>query len=160
MSAVQIFTKNNPPCSQFQISRFVNNTGTFSAKFKRYRSKMCGGFSHHFSAYILTAGEKDVIKMFFQQAGVFRTSTGDNCNHLRRKTFADHFLNQCTGMRRICTWFQNHGVSGSNRINKRIKREQERIVPRTHDQNNSIRPRFCETPGMKLCKWCVYPFLT
>ena len=60
---------------------------------------MCGGFFHHFSADILTTGEKDVIKMFFQQAGVFRTSTGDNCNHLRRKTFPDHFFNQLTGIR-------------------------------------------------------------
>lgn len=84
---------------------------------------MCGGFFHHFSADILTAGEKDVIKMFFQQAGVFRTSTGDNCNHLRRKTFPDHFFNQLTGIR-----MNKHLVSESRCFRQQLRQsvDQER----------------------------------
>ena len=90
LSTVQIFSENNSSGCKLQICRFINDTGAFTAELKCYRSKMCRSFFHDFFTDILTSGEKNIVKMFFQQTGVFGASAGNDSCQFRRKAFAYH----------------------------------------------------------------------
>ena len=113
---------------------------------------MFGGMAHHLFADTLASGEKDIVKMLLQQAGIFFASAGDNCHIVRGKTFAQHFLNELAGVGRISTWLDDCRISGGNGIHQRVNGQKKRIVPRTHNEDDTVRRRLLKTSGMKLCQ--------
>ena len=77
---------------------------------------MCGGFSHHFSAYILTAGEKDIVKITVQQTGVFPATAGHHGNQLFRKTAFQKPGKQGGGGGGVSAGLDDDGISGGKSV--------------------------------------------
>ena len=76
---------------------------------------------HDFPAYRLASGEKDVVKMFFQQTGILGTPTGNDGNVLPVEAVAYDPSDDLACIRRVSAGFQDYGIPGGDGVDKRIK---------------------------------------
>ena len=67
-----------------------------------------------------------------------------------RETFFDHGFHNIECVRGIGTRFYDCCISGCNGIDQRVKSEQNRVIPWTHDQHGSVRRRGTEALCCKL----------
>ena len=121
---------------------------------------MLCSLAHDLTAYSLTSGEKDIVKVFSEKAGIFGTAACNDRDKFRWKAVFDQLLDDGTGIWRISTWFQNCSISGSDRIDQRLQSEQEGIVPGTHDQYGAVGRRLRKASGVKLCQRGMDSFFT
>lgn len=105
LSTIQIFSKYNTFGGKLDICRFIYNAGAFSPKLQGNRSEVLAGMAHNLFSHSLAAGEKDVVKVLLEKAGVFLASTHNNGYIFFRKTFADDFADDIAGGRRIGAGF-------------------------------------------------------
>ena len=82
----------------------------------------------------MTAGKEDEIKTLVQQIGVFLASARDDGDVLRRENSADDLFNDGAGMRGIGAGLYKAGVACGDGVGQGLDGEQERIIPRAHDQ--------------------------
>ena len=84
--------------------------------------------------------------------GIFCPSACDYSYIFFLETFQDQQADHFAGGGRVSAGFQNCCISGSNGIYQRLDGKQERIVPWTHNENDTVGGWFAETAGMKLCQ--------
>ena len=159
LTTVQIFPKYNSSGSQLQVGTFFHNTRTLSTQLQGNWCQMFCRLSHDFFPYRLTSGKEDIIKFFSKKAGIFSTATGDDRDIFRGKTLTDHAVNDGAGIWGISTWFDHSSISCGNCIHQRLYGQQKRIVPWTHYQHHAMWRWLAIAFRMKLCQWCVNPFL-
>ena len=75
-----------------------------------------------------------------------------NARQLRRQVRGDEIFKNLAGGRRIGSGFDDHGISGCDRIHRRFQRQHEGIVPGTHDQHGAIGLPQDITGRRKLCQ--------
>ena len=105
LSAVQIFAEYNTFGGKLDICRFIYNAWAFSPKLQGDWSEVLAGMAHDLFSNSLAAGEKDVVKVLLEKAGVFLASTHNNGHILFRKTFTDDLADDIAGGRRVGAGF-------------------------------------------------------
>ena len=100
--------------------------------------------AQHFLAYVLASREEDEVEFLLEQRGVFRTTARDNRHVLGREAFRDNALDNRAGRRRIGARFQNNGIACGDGVGERVDGQQERVVPRTHDERVAVGYRLRE----------------
>ena len=105
LSTVQIFSEYNTFGRKLDICRFIYDAGAFSPKLQGDWSEVLAGMAHDLFSNSLAAGEKDVVKVLLEKAGVFLASTHNNGHIFFRKTFTDDFADDIAGGRRVGAGF-------------------------------------------------------
>ena len=90
--------------------------------------------------------------------GIFCPSACDYSYIFFLETFQDQQADHFAGGGRVSAGFQNCCISGSNGIYQRLDGKQERIVPWTHNENDTVGGWFAETAGVELCQRSWYGF--
>ena len=101
---------------------------------------------------MLASGEKDIIKMFVEKAGIFLPPAGDNRGVGTVEAKAYDPVDDSAGIGGVGAGFYHRGVSGGNGVNQRIDTEKERIVPGAHDKHHAVWRRLFVASGSKLRK--------
>ena len=111
---------------------------------------MAGGFAHDFLANVLTAGEENMVKRRIEQRLIFLAATGDDTDETRIEILVHKLFEQRAGVWRVSARLEDDGVAGGDGLDERFHRQQERIIPRTHDEHDAERRRFAHAPGRHL----------
>ena len=116
---------------------------------------MFSRFFHNSLPNKFASCKENIIKFLIQKTFVFCTPTRNYRNIFWRKVFCKDFFYYFTSICRICTWFYNNSVTSRNCIYKWRKSQHKWIIPRTHNEHNTVRRRLTITSGSKLCKWSM-----
>ena len=156
LTAVQELAKHNAAGGELELCRFGDHTGTLSAELERHGREVFRGMAHDLFSDCRTSSEEQIVERFLQQVLVFRPSARDDRNIVRLKALGNQRLQNRACAGRIGARFNHRSVSGGKRVNQRIEREHKRIVPRTHDQHDTVRRRLDIAARNILCKRCAH----
>ncbi len=148
----------NPTGSVF-CAHGAGFVGTLAAQLQGNGRQMLGCVAHDLFSHGLAAGEEDIVEAFLKKAGVLGTSAGDD-GHVRFiEAFCYDLLYDPACGGRVGTCLKHSGISGGQGIHQGIDTQQERIIPRAHDQRYAAGRGFLEAPGVELRQRCTDVFL-
>ena len=99
---------------------------------------MTGSLFHHQTANRRAACKENIVKMLFQQSGVFRASALHHLHQLRRKKRLRHAANQPGSGGRIGRRLYHGAVARRQRSHQWGQRQLKGIVPRGHNQHHAV----------------------
>ena len=138
---IEKLAPGNTLCRQCDVRRFVNDAGTFSAEFKRYRRQVLGRGLHDHTADGRASGKEDMIEFQSKQSLIFLRSALKYRHQAGRKGVVQHFLENGGGFCRIARGLHDGAVSRGQRGGQRSQRQLYRIIPRRHNENHTERLR-------------------
>ena len=154
LAAVEVLAEYNAPGRQRQLGSFIYDAGAFAAQLQHRRGQALRRVAQDLTAYGLTAGKEDKIKLFLQQRSILLSATGDHSHILRRKALAYQPRQQNTGSGRVGAGFHHSGISSGDSIGQRVQGQQYRVVPRAHNQSGTVGGRLPEAASGKLGQGC------
>ena len=157
LAAVHVLSEDDASGRQLDVCGFIHDARALTPQLQGERSQMFRRLLHHQLTHRLATGEEDKIKFLIQQVLIFLTTSGNYRHIILREAGLDDLLHHRAGGRRIGTWFYHGRVSRSNGIHQRIHGEQERIIPRAHDQNRAQWCGFDVASGVELCQRRAHP---
>lgn len=141
LAAVEEFAEHDSFRGKADLSGRIHYARALPAQFEHRRGQVFRGVAEHFSAHVLAAGEKDHIEFFVQQRGVFLSAARDNRDVFGREALGYDFIDDRARRRRIGARLDYDRVARGDSVGDRVEREQQRIVPRAHDEDVAVRRR-------------------
>ena len=158
LPAVQELTKRDALGGKLDVRARVHDAWALSAQLKHGGREEFGRMTQHFLAYVLASREEDEVEFLLEQRSVFRATARDNRHVLGREAFRDNSLDNRAGRRRIGARFQNNGIACGDGVGERVDGQQERVVPRAHDERVAVGHRLREAVRGELGERCANGF--
>ena len=99
---------------------------------------MARSLFHHQAAHRLAAGKENIIKLLFQQRGVFIASALNDGHIFGRKGIPQQLCNGMADVGRVGAGLNHRRIARSQCIHQRADGQQQRIVPRAHNQHIAV----------------------
>ena len=157
LSCIEELAPDDPARTQGEIRRFIYDARALAAQLQRYRSQVLRCFFHHQLSYRGATGKENIVKRLIQQILIDFASAFRHGYVFRGKVLRDDLLDDSRGCWRIIGWFDYCAVSRSDASCQRHQRQLQRIIPRCHDQNRSMRLTVDFAGGWKVHDRSPYP---
>ena len=106
--------------------------------------------AQHLAPHRLAAGEKDLVEFLLQKGLVLGPAAGDHKDVLRREALGQNGADHLAGGGRVGAGLDHRGVAGGQRVDQRLQRQHQRVVPGAHDQGDAVGGGALEAAGRKL----------
>ena len=137
LADVEPFAERDTAGRHTQVGRGVDDAGALATEFERDRREVPGSPFHHQFANMDATGEEDVVPPLIEQRRVLGAAALDDANEAWVERLLANPSQHRTRSRGVGARLEHHGVSGGERARERLERQQERIVPRRHDERHT-----------------------
>ncbi len=152
LSGIYEFSKNDSFGSQVHIGAFIYDHGTFTAQFQAYRRQICRGSLHHFFPDRGAPREKNVIEWQGKQPGILGPPPLYNRAMFLSEAFPNDLCDYRRSGRGIGRRFHDGTIARRQCAHQGVQRQEERVIPGRHDQDNSVRFTDSVTPCRQKCQ--------
>ena len=116
----------------------------------------CGLF-HHQASHRHASGKENIVKLLFQEPGVFLPAALHHRHIILLEGLADNPFENGRGCRRIGRGLNNTAVTCRNGSRRRLQGQHKGIIPGRHDKRRAVRLLHHIAFGMKLRQRRAHP---